>query len=76
MTEAPPDAWDSRESKAEHRPGQGAEGAGGKGGLRFGTYLPPNLAGWLLDLIERGVFTDPSEAVFVILGEHRDAANC
>jgi antitoxin ParD1/3/4 len=25
-----------------------------------------------LDLIERGVFADPSEAVFVVLGEHRD----
>jgi len=44
----------------------------GKGGLRFEAYLPPDLAEWLLDLIERGVFADPSEAVFVILGEHRD----
>jgi antitoxin ParD1/3/4 len=30
------------------------------------------LAEWLLGLIERGVFVDPSEAVFVILGEHKD----
>ena len=44
----------------------------GKGGLRFEAYLPPDLAEWLLDLIERGVFADPSEAVFVMLGEHRD----
>lgn len=43
-----------------------------KGGLRFEAYLPPQLAGWLLGLVERGVFLDPSEAVFVILGEHRD----
>lgn len=43
-----------------------------KGGLRFDAYLPSDLAEWLLDLIERGVFVDPSEAVFVILGEHRD----
>jgi antitoxin ParD1/3/4 len=43
-----------------------------KGGLRFEAYLPPELADWVLELIERGVFTDPSEAVFVILGEHRD----
>jgi hypothetical protein len=43
-----------------------------KGGLRFEAYLPPDVAEWLLDLIERGVFADPSEAVFVILGEHRD----
>jgi antitoxin ParD1/3/4 len=42
------------------------------GGLRFEAYLPPSLAGWLLDLIARGEFADPSEAVFVILGEHRD----
>jgi len=26
----------------------------GKGGLRFEAYLPPDLAEWLLDLIERG----------------------
>jgi hypothetical protein len=42
------------------------------GGLRFEAYLPSDLAGWLLDLIESGTFTDPSEAVFVMLGEQRD----
>jgi antitoxin ParD1/3/4 len=30
------------------------------------------LAEWGLDFVERGVFTDPREAVFVILGEHKD----
>jgi antitoxin ParD1/3/4 len=43
-----------------------------KGGLRFDAYVPPQLADWLLDLIERGVFSSPSEAAFVILGEHRE----
>ena len=43
-----------------------------KGGLRFSAYLPPGLADWLLGLIEKGIFHDPSEAVFVILGEHKD----
>jgi Arc/MetJ-type ribon-helix-helix transcriptional regulator len=43
-----------------------------KGGLRFEAYLPPDLAEWLLGLIERGVFSNPSEAVFVILSEHRE----
>lgn len=43
-----------------------------KGGLRFEAYLPPSLALWLLDRIERGQFLDPSEAVFVILGEHEE----
>ena len=43
-----------------------------KGGLRFEAYLPPSLALWLLDRIEQGKFLDPSEAVFVILGEHED----
>ena len=43
-----------------------------KGGLRFEVYLPSNLAEWLLYLVEEGVFTDPGEAVFVILGEHKD----
>ena len=43
-----------------------------KGGLRFEAYLPPSLALWLLDLIEQDTFLDPSEAVFVILGEHKE----
>jgi antitoxin ParD1/3/4 len=42
------------------------------GGLRFEAYLPSELANWLLDRIERGVFADPSEAVFVILGQYRE----
>lgn len=45
-----------------------------EGGLQFEAYLPSGLAEWVLDLVERGVFTDPSEAVFVILGEHKDLA--
>jgi hypothetical protein len=40
--------------------------------LRFEAYLPPELALWLLDRIEQGKFLDPSEAVFVILGEHEE----
>jgi hypothetical protein len=43
-----------------------------KGGLRFNAYLPPALASWLLGLVEKGIFHDPSEAVFVIFGEHRE----
>ena len=43
-----------------------------KGGLRFEAYLPSGLALWLLDRIEQGKFLDPSEAVFVILGEHEE----
>ncbi len=40
--------------------------------MRFEVYLPASLAEWVLELVERDVFTDPGEAVFVILGEHRD----
>jgi antitoxin ParD1/3/4 len=43
-----------------------------EGGLRFEAYLPPQLAEWLLKRIEKGVFLDPREAVFVLLGEHED----
>jgi len=42
------------------------------GGLRFEAYLPSSLADWLLGLIEGGVFTYPSEAAFVMLGEAED----
>jgi antitoxin ParD1/3/4 len=42
------------------------------GGLRFEAYLPPSLADWLLGHIENGVFRDPSDAVFVMLGEQKE----
>src|SRR3546814_4244439 len=41
-------------------------------GLRLEAYLPPALADWLLEPIERGMFADPSEAVFAIVGNFRD----
>ncbi len=74
MTEASsPDASDSPEAEAARiAQARALSEQAGKGGLRFEAYLPPDLAEWLLDLIERGVFADPSEAVFVIMGEHRD----
>jgi Arc/MetJ-type ribon-helix-helix transcriptional regulator len=43
-----------------------------RGGLRFEAFLPPGLADWILDLVARGVFADPSEALFVLLGEQRE----
>ena len=73
VNEASPDGWDGPKAEAARiAQGRALREQAGKGGLRFEAYLPPDLAEWLLDLIERGVFADPSEAVFVILGEHRD----
>ena len=42
------------------------------GGLRFEAYLPPDLALWVLDMVERGTFTSPSEAVFVFMGQAQE----
>ncbi len=42
------------------------------GGLRFSVYLPPGLADWLLGLVEKGTFIDPSEAAFVMLQEAQE----
>ena len=42
------------------------------GGLRFSVYLPAGLAEWLLGLVEKGTFIDPSEAVFVLLQEAQE----
>ncbi|SKC08461.1 CopG family transcriptional regulator [Sphingopyxis flava] len=42
------------------------------GGMRFEAYLPSKLADWVLDMMERGVFISPSEAIVVILGEHME----
>jgi antitoxin ParD1/3/4 len=43
-----------------------------RGGLRFEAFLPPALAAWLLDQIERGVFADPNDAIALIFEEHRE----
>ena len=37
------------------------------GGLRFEAYLTGDQADWLLERVERGLFHDPSEAVFAIV---------
>lgn len=42
------------------------------GGLRFEAYLPSDLAVWVLGMVERGIFIDPSEAVFVLMGQAHD----
>jgi antitoxin ParD1/3/4 len=39
------------------------------GGLRFEAFLTSNAADWVLGKIEEGVFSDPGEALFVILQE-------
>jgi hypothetical protein len=67
------DEWPSAEQKAKNiAQAKALRVQAEKGGLRFSAYLPPGLADWLLGLIEKGTFHDPSEAVFVILGEHQD----
>lgn len=43
-----------------------------KGGLRFEAYLTADLAEWILDMVENGVFVDPSEAVFVFMQQAKD----
>ena len=62
-----------RRAGAAHAAALKAQAAAG--GLRFEAYLPSDLAVWLLDLIEQGVFMDPSEAVFAMLGEQQDLAD-
>lgn len=78
MSRAPPpddtDAgWPSRAERAAGIARANALRAqAAEGGLRFEAYLPPALATWLLDQIARGMFVDPSEAVFVMLGEQHE----
>ncbi len=38
------------------------------GGLFFEAYLPGSLAVWLLEKVEKDQFSDPSEAVLVMVG--------
>jgi antitoxin ParD1/3/4 len=72
-SEAADDTWDSPEDKAERMAqARVLRDQARAGGLRFDAYLPPRLADWLLGHIERGTFRDPSEAVFVMLGEQEE----
>jgi antitoxin ParD1/3/4 len=73
MTEDLQDGWRTAEKRARDiAEAKALKEQAAKGGLRFEAYLPFGLAEWLLDFVERGVFVDPSEAVFVMLGEYRD----
>lgn len=73
MTEDLQDDWRTAEEKASDiAQARALMSSARKGGLRFEAYLPSELAAWVLDFVERGVFVDPGEAVFVILDEHRD----
>lgn len=57
-----------------------------KGGLTFEGYLTPDLALWVLDKIENGLFLDPGEAVSTYADQakeiepypdiHRQIQNC
>ena len=42
------------------------------GGLHFEAYLTGDMADWLLERVERGMFVDPSEAVFAIVRDFID----
>lgn len=67
------DEWPSPEEKAKNiAQAKALRAQAEKGGLRFSAYLPPGLADWLLGLIEKGTFTDPSEGVFVMLQEAQE----
>ncbi|MGP7983740.1 hypothetical protein [Rhodoblastus sp.] len=73
MTEDLQDGWRTAEEKARDiAQARALKEQARQGGLCFEAYLPPGLAEWVLAFVERGVFVDPSEAVFVILGEHKD----
>jgi len=73
MTEDLEDGWRTAEEKARDiAQARALKEQARKGGLRFEAYLPSGLAEWVLGFVERGVFVDPSVAVFVIFGEHKD----
>jgi len=73
MTDKSEEEWDSPEGEARRMAlAKALRDQARAGGLRFEAYLPRGLAEWLLAHVERGTFRDPSEAVFVILGEHRE----
>jgi len=42
------------------------------GGLRFEAYLIPDLAEWVLDMVEKGSFLDLSEAIFVMMQQAKE----
>jgi antitoxin ParD1/3/4 len=65
--------WPSADEKARNvAQAMALRGQAKAGGLRFSVYLPPRLADWLLGLVEKGTFMDPSEAVFVMLQEAQE----
>ena len=45
-----------------------------KGGLKFEVFLTSDLAEWVLNLVAKDVFTDPSDAVFLLMQEQQELA--
>ncbi len=73
MTNNEPSDWRTADQKARDiAQARALRDQASKGGLRFEVFLPSGLAEWVLDFVERGVFTDPDEAAFVMLGEQKD----
>jgi len=67
------DEWPSAEQKAKNVAQATALREQAKaGGLRFSVYLPPEMADWLLGLIEKGEFSDPGEAAYVMLQTQKE----
>lgn len=73
MTNASDTVWPSPDGRNEARlQAQELRDRAREGGLRFQTYLPPEIALWLLDHVEKGTFHDPSEAAFVLFTEAKE----
>ena len=65
---------DENSARARIKQAQDLKPIAAESGLHFETYLTPDLAEWVLDLVERGVFIDPCEAVFCFMQEARELA--
>ena len=63
---------DEETAKARIEQVQKLKPVAAESGLRFEAYLPPDLAEWVLDQVERGDFVDPSEAIFVYMQQAQE----
>lgn len=66
--------WVENEETAQQRidQAQALKPKASRAGLKCEVYLPSDIAVWVLDMVEKGVFIDPSEAIYVFMDQAHD----
>ena len=63
---------DETSARARIEQAQALKPVAAESGMWFEAYLTPDLAEWVLGLVEKGVFLDPGEAMYCFMREAKE----